>query len=953
MAEVAGLVLGAIGIAGVIGAFKDAIDLFACFAQSRELGRDYEILNIKLDIEKALLLQWADRVGLLRPHDYDRRLDQEDIQATVVKILSCIRLLLSDASSIKEKYGFSEIDEQSLTSQTNPSLSISAWRMSNFNSQFESLKKRMAQHGRDTSVSKKVLWAIRDKQGFERLIIELAHFTAKLDQVTPIATGQPTSRAMADEDLKTITELKDLKLMAEASSGLHKALTDSARKNISRTCEKIILNQLWFRKIHQRKDDVGEAHKQTLDWALHPPRQKARWDNLADWLQNTPHGIYWISGKAGSGKSTLMKHLLSHPRTELLLDSWAGEESCVLVDHFFYNLGTPEQKQFEGLSRALLYQMLNHRPALIHKALPDMMKELKETDHGPTLPSLSEIRYAFRILAKDSSSEKYCIFLDGLDEFEGNINESIALIQELGSSPNIKVLVSSRPIPSCVAAYEDLPKLHLQDLTHSDIKAYVQDTIGGHRYMQRLLRRNKEEAEGVLKDIVSKSSGVFLWVVLACRSLLVGFGDCDRLPELRRRVDELPHELEDLFALMLTRIDGRHKKQGAYMLRLCFESQRASQEPGSDAFSFMSTLPLALIDDSEIPVNEIRNLTTEDKIDLCTVLEGRLRSRCGGLLETAKSSGGCYCGQAAHSSQRPGEGHNDLVDGRVAFMHRTVFEFLSNDDVWQYDCLQMDNDEQRIARDLCLRDLYMMTLGTIYLQTAHVAGRKNLDHQLFRLLTSGIFWMLKGDLSCRLVFFKALSFVLEELARCRTMLDSQLLQALVPTSHSQGSNSTRDCHSHTSLLIATHVGALDCAVVHPDFPSLNGEKLPPCGCPTLLCAEFMWPFKILKRKLPCATTLALLLKQGANPRLQLQATNPFTPWSFWLQQPEGLPSIDWSRSDEQDILEVINVAIVMLKHEAGGAKELRKWIKSNDGKEHSVAVEQAKAALLMILNGKP
>jgi hypothetical protein len=59
MAEVAGLFLGAVAL---LGTFKDCIDLFSYISAARSLGNDYEILNTKLDIEKTLLLQWADRV---------------------------------------------------------------------------------------------------------------------------------------------------------------------------------------------------------------------------------------------------------------------------------------------------------------------------------------------------------------------------------------------------------------------------------------------------------------------------------------------------------------------------------------------------------------------------------------------------------------------------------------------------------------------------------------------------------------------------------------------------------------------------------------------------------------------------------------------------------------------------------------------------------------------------
>jgi len=79
--------------------------------------------------------------------------------------------------------------------------------------------------------------------------------------------------------------------------------------------------------------------------------------------------------------------------------------------------------------------------------------------------------------------------------------------------------------------------------------------------MRKLIRRHAEEALGMLEEIVSKSSGVFPWVVLACRSLISGFADYDRLPELRRRIDELPSELEDMFQHMLKNVKERHRQQ--------------------------------------------------------------------------------------------------------------------------------------------------------------------------------------------------------------------------------------------------------------------------------------------------------------------------------------------------------------------------------------------------------
>ncbi|KAK3353917.1 prion-inhibition and propagation-domain-containing protein [Lasiosphaeria hispida] len=114
MTEVAG---GAVGIAGVIGAFKDVVDLALLIGDSRHLGRDFEILNTNFDIEKALLLQWSDRVGLLRS-DHDKRLDHPETQEIVVRTLTCVKDLLNDTLELMETHA--------VTSRSNTALAVSS-----------------------------------------------------------------------------------------------------------------------------------------------------------------------------------------------------------------------------------------------------------------------------------------------------------------------------------------------------------------------------------------------------------------------------------------------------------------------------------------------------------------------------------------------------------------------------------------------------------------------------------------------------------------------------------------------------------------------------------------------------------------------------------------------------------------------------------------------------------
>lgn len=89
-----------------------------------------------------------------------------------------------------------------------------------------------------------------------------------------------------------------------------------------------------------------------------------RWANFSEWLRSASK-IYWINGKAGSGKSTLMNYICGHRRTEELLKQWSAEKRLLTPKFFFWNAGVREQKTTEGLLRAIIYQILTECQELI------------------------------------------------------------------------------------------------------------------------------------------------------------------------------------------------------------------------------------------------------------------------------------------------------------------------------------------------------------------------------------------------------------------------------------------------------------------------------------------------------------------------------------------------------------------------------------------------------------
>lgn len=97
------------------------------------------------------------------------------------------------------------------------------------------------------------------------------------------------------------------------------------------------MNSLHFDEIQKRQESIKDAHRNTFEWIFDQSTQSlGRWDNFVNWLEKG-QGIYWINGKAGSGKSTLMRFLTQeeYERTMESLRKWSGTKNVISLSFFF------------------------------------------------------------------------------------------------------------------------------------------------------------------------------------------------------------------------------------------------------------------------------------------------------------------------------------------------------------------------------------------------------------------------------------------------------------------------------------------------------------------------------------------------------------------------------------------------------------------------------------------
>ncbi|TAQ87101.1 hypothetical protein B7494_g4578 [Chlorociboria aeruginascens] len=447
---------------------------------------------------------------------------------------------------------------------------------------------------------------------------------------------------------------------------------DDLRKELPQTREDAIMRWLNFRQMSWRYEEIPLAFIQTFQWIFQRARDDL-WDDFTAHLTQKDVTLpYWINGKAGSGKSTLMKFIVDDPRTMEALRKWAGGEQLLVVKFFFWNLGTLLQKSNVGMLRSLIHSVLEKYPELIPVVFPDLYQNWEDSgtnsdaDHDP---SYIEIKKAFGLPIKKSSSFlKLCIFVDGIDEFEGDHRDISMFLRSLASN-RIKIIVSSRPISGCVNAFRGCPTLRLQDLTKPDMETFVKGNLSSHRSMVDLTKRFSQQANEIVTEIKTKAAGVFLWVKIVVRLLVDGLEDGDDIKDLRNKLRQLPPDLRDLYRRMIAKMQPEHQTQAAEIFQL-FHTWNLSipdQPLRTVALSFAMQGP-------------------SEAFDLHKKMRGNLPAGLSTGLENLQISS---AGKSRYAI-------SDVdIESTIDYLHRTVAEFLVSDDVWK----EISHDLSQYFRD--------------------------------------------------------------------------------------------------------------------------------------------------------------------------------------------------------------------------------------------------------------
>jgi hypothetical protein len=346
----------------------------------------------------------------------------------------------------------------------------------------------------------------------------------KNKQWQPYAAG--TAAAYAKEVLSVMPSAADSPGSSNPIQSPYMT-TESSQGNRAK-----LVKSLDFPQMGERFQSIRSPYPDTCRWLLANTRYLT-W--LDDRQFEQHHGLLWLKGKPGSGKSTLMKFIFGHAREQKLAD--------IHISFFFNARGSDTEKSTEGMYRHLLFRLLTDLPET-QQALDDF-----RVDELPKKPKFVwHINFLERVLMAAIvrlKQRRLWIYVDALDEGnEDQVRDMVTFFTSCLETPGTKMRVffASRHYPHIRAPNSMELDMDLENGHIRDIERYVQNKFG---------LRDDPLFHDIQNDIVRRSSGVFIWVVLVIQKLNKDYDRGRTVSDLKGMLSHIPNNLGQFFQEIL------------------------------------------------------------------------------------------------------------------------------------------------------------------------------------------------------------------------------------------------------------------------------------------------------------------------------------------------------------------------------------------------------------------
>ena len=156
--------------------------------------------------------------------------------------------------------------------------------------------------------------------------------------------------------------------------------------------------------------------------------------------------------------------------------------------------------------RALLQQLF-FKDCLTEYAINTVIKTVKENVHGPDEKMLTELLYA-----AVQSRPGLCLIVDGLDECERNVQETITStlchLVTIGNTV-VKILMTGRDETHLLSRLRGFGRLQIfSHASRADIRSYISHSIVSRIESGNLTLRNQTLKDEIISRLADKAQGM-------------------------------------------------------------------------------------------------------------------------------------------------------------------------------------------------------------------------------------------------------------------------------------------------------------------------------------------------------------------------------------------------------------------------------------------------------------
>lgn len=373
--------------------------------------------------------------------------------------------------------------------------------------------------------------------------------------------------------------------------------------------QRACLQSLHFAEMYWRRNDIVDPAPATCAWILDHTRYHK-------WLDQG-HGLLWIKGNPGSGKSTVLKHILETAERE-------PKQKSISASFFFHGRGAPIQRNVLGLFRSLLHQILQQNRALLSDLTSLYNKKIKtEGQYGIDWTwNENQLQSFFKSnVVHMARTHQTRVYIDALDECGQDIALELVEFFRWFAVP-ISICFSCRHYP--FVALEGGNEICVEDENEQDIHNYVQDKIKAHI-------QSTDIAEAVQIEVVSRSNGNFQWVVLVMPRVLKLFKSRQSKVTILTTIRSIPAELSELYTDILDGIEEHERAQSLHFMQwTCFALRPLTLTELRFALAVTADTPYTSI--SQCQSSKCYVKTDED-------MQLRIRDLSKGLAEVLENNG--------------------------------------------------------------------------------------------------------------------------------------------------------------------------------------------------------------------------------------------------------------------------------------------------------------------------